>query len=201
MLGEQIITVIFEGGNFTSASTDLVTAALTWFAIGLVGYGLTEIITRVFYATRDTRTPVITGILTIILNIILAALLIDSLGIEGLAIALSATTAAEAVIMLLFLRYRSGQVFSSGFFGWLARVILATAMMGVVIGFTDDWLDMVLQADVSVLVQVAYFGLSMAVYVTTFVLTAWFLRIPELQQSVAKFARRIPSSLRNRLIR
>lgn len=201
MLGEQIITVIFEGGNFTSASTDLVAAALTWFAIGLVGYGLTEIVTRVFYATRDTRTPVITGILTIILNIILAALLIDSLGIEGLAIALSATTAAEAVIMLLFLRYRSGQVFSAGFLGWLVRVILATAMMGVVIGITDGWLDTVLQANVSILVQIAYFGLSMAVYLSTFVLTAWFLRIPELEQSVAKLARRIPSSVRNRLIR
>ena len=124
-----------------------------------------------------------------------------SRSIEGLAIALSATTAAEAVIMLLFLRYRSGQVFSPGFFGWLVRVALATAMMGVVIRVTEGWLDTVLGADVSMLVQATYFALSLAVYVTTFVLTAWFLRIPELEQSVSKFARRIPSSVRNRLFR
>lgn len=201
LLGRQVITIIFEGGNFTSGSTELVWAALMWFAVGLVGYGLTEIVTRVFYATRDTRTPVITGILTIILNIILAALLIDSLGIEGLAIALSVTTAAEAMIMLLFLRYRSGQVFSPGFFGWLVRVLVATATMGVVIRLTRGWLDLVLQADVSIVVHAAYFGLSMAAYLTTFVLAAWFLRIPELEQSVAKFARRIPASLRTRVIR
>ena len=71
----------------------------------------------------------------------------------------------------------------------------------VVIGITDGWLETVLQADVSILVHVAYFALSMTVYVATFVLTAWFLRIPELEQSVAKLARRIPASLRNRLFR
>ncbi len=201
MLGTPIITVIFEGGNFTPGSTELVSAALTWFAAGLVGYGLTEIVTRVFYATRDTRTPVITGVLTIVLNIILASLLIDSLGIEGLAIALSATTAAEAIIMMLFLRYRSGQIFSPGFFGWLVRVVLATAMMAVVIRVTEGWLAKVLDADVAIAIHLAYFGLSMAVYVATFVLTAWFLRIPELEQSVAKVVSRLPASLRNRLVR
>src|SRR5690606_11440860 len=50
LAGRPVVMVIFEGGNFTERSTDLVVAALTWFAIGLVGYGLTEIITRVFYA-------------------------------------------------------------------------------------------------------------------------------------------------------
>jgi putative peptidoglycan lipid II flippase len=200
LAGRPIVKIIFEGGEFTENSTELVVSALTWFAIGLVGYGLTEIITRVFYAMRDTRTPVITGILTIVLNIILCALLIDSMGIEGLAISLSATTAAEAIIMLLFLRYRSGQVFSPGFFGWLIKVILATAIMSIVMLYTRPWLDDVLIADVSLVVHVVYFGLSMAVYVMTFIVAAWILRIPELEQSVAKFASRIPASLRNRLI-
>jgi putative peptidoglycan lipid II flippase len=200
LAGRPIVKIIFEGGEFTENSTELVVSALTWFAIGLVGYGLTEIITRVFYAMRDTRTPVITGILTIVLNIILCALLIDSMGIEGLAISLSATTAAEAIIMLLFLRYRSGQVFSPGFFGWLIKVILATAIMSIVMLYTRPWLEDVLNADVSLVVHVVYFGLSMAVYVMTFIVAAWILRIPELEQSVAKFASRIPASLRNRLI-
>lgn len=201
LAGRPIVQVIFEGGNFTDRSTDLVVAALVWFAIGLVGYGLTEIVTRVFYAMRDTRTPVITGILTIILNIILCGLLIDSLGIEGLAISLSATTAAEAVIMLFFLRYRSGQVFSPGFFGWLVRVVLATAVMVLVILVTRPWLADVLDTEVSILIHATYFGLSMAVYVATFVIAAWLLQIPELHGSMAKVSNRIPASIRNRLFR
>ncbi len=37
LAGRPVVMVIFEGGNFTERSTDLVVAALTWFAIGLVG--------------------------------------------------------------------------------------------------------------------------------------------------------------------
>ena len=50
-------------------------------------------------------------------------------------------------------------------------------------------------------IHAAYFGLCMAVYVATFVLAAWLLRIPELEQSLAKVARRIPASVRNRIFR
>jgi putative peptidoglycan lipid II flippase len=201
LAGRPIVMVIFEGGNFTERSTDLVVAALTWFAIGLVGYGLTEIVTRVFYAMRDTRTPVITGVLTIILNIILCSLLIGSLGIEGLSISLSATTAAEAVIMLFFLRYRSGQVFSPGFFGWLMKVIFATAAMGVVMRISSPWLLDVLEADISFVTHAVYLGLCMVAYVSTFVVAAWFMRIPELEQSVDKIAARLPANVRAILFR
>ncbi len=200
LVGKPIVSVIFESGSFDAASTDLVSAALTFFAIGLVGYGITEIITRVFYAMRDTRTPVITGILTIILNLILCALFIESLGHRGLALSLSLTTAAEAVIMMFFLRYRSGQVFSRGFFGWLVKVILAGAAMAAAILITRPWLDRVMDSDTSLIVQLIYFGICMALYVATFAWAAWALRIPEFHTSMQKFMNRLPGRLRSRMM-
>jgi putative peptidoglycan lipid II flippase len=196
LVGKPVVTVIFESGNFDAASTDLVSSALTWFAIGLVGYGLTEIITRVFYAMRDTRTPVITGVLTIILNIILCALFIQSLGHRGLALALSVTTAAEAIIMMLFLKHRSARIFSPGFFGWLMKVLGAGAAMAVVIIITVPWLSGVLDADVSLLVHLLYFAICMALYTSTFLFAAWVLRIPEFNSSVGKILNRMPARVR-----
>ncbi|MDQ3525342.1 MAG: murein biosynthesis integral membrane protein MurJ, partial [Chloroflexota bacterium] len=99
MLREPIVAFIFQRGSFDSRSTELVATPLAWFSLGLLGYALTEILTRVFYATRDTRTPVITGVITMILNLLLCTLLIGSLSHGGLAIALSVTTGAEAVIL------------------------------------------------------------------------------------------------------
>ena len=199
LVGKPVVMVIFESGNFDAASTDLVNAALMWFAIGLVGYGLTEIVTRVFYAMRDTRTPVITGILTIILNLILCSLFIGSLGHRGLALSLSVTTAAEAIIMMLFLRHRSGRIFSAGFFGWLVKVLVAGAAMAAVIVITAPWLRDVLHANVSLIVHLLYFGISLALYVFTFLFAAWALRIPELNSSVAKILHRIPARVRSRM--
>lgn len=199
MIGRAVITVIYEGGQFTAESTDIVAGAFRWFALGLVGYGLTEIITRVFYAMKDTRTPVITTILTIILNIILARLLMDSLGVEGLAIALSITTAAEAIIMMLFLKQRTGKVFSAGFFSWLVRVSFAATIMGVVIGVSRPWLNGVLESDTSFLVHLVYFLLCAGLYVFTFVWAAWALRIPELTMITNRAGRMIPVRIRERI--
>lgn len=199
LVGRPIVTVIFESGDFDEASTDLVSAALNWFAIGLVGYGITEILTRVFYSMRDTRTPVVTGILTIILNVILCALFIQSLGHRGLALSLSVTTAAEAVIMLLFLKHRSGRVFSPGFFGWLMKVLLAGAVMVVVITITVPWLDGVLRADVSIALRLLYFAICMALFTLTFLFTAWALRIREVHSSIDKILNRMPARVRARM--
>lgn len=199
MAGRSMIMIIFEGGQFDAQSTDIVAGAFRWFALGLVGYGLTEIVTRVFYAMKDTRTPVVTTIFTIILNVILARLLMDSLGIEGLAIALSVTTAAEAIIMMLFLRQRSGKIFSEGFFGWLMRVLGAAALMGVVIAISRSWLLDVLESDVSFVTHVAYFLICMGLYAATFVWAAWALRVPELIALVDRVMGMIPASIRNRI--
>jgi len=196
LVGRPIVTVIFQSGSFDAASTDLVSAALTWFAIGLVGYGVTEIVTRVFYAMRDTRTPVITGVLTIILNIILCALFIGSMGHRGLALSLSVTTAAEAIIMMLFLRYRTGRVFSPGFFGWLVKVVLAGAAMAVAILLTVGRLNRVLDSDTPLIVHLFYFAVCMGLYAFTFAWAAWALRIPEFHTSVNKLIARMPARLR-----
>lgn len=196
LVGRPIVTVIFESGRFDAASTDLVSSALVWFAIGLVGYGVTEIVTRVFYAMRDTRTPVMTGVLTIILNLILCALFIQSLGHRGLALSLSVTTAAEAIIMMLFLRYRTGRVFSPGFFGWLVKVLLAGGAMTVAILLTVGRLNRVLDSDAPVVLHLLYFGACMALYSLTFAWAAWALRIPEFHSSLNKIIARMPVRLR-----
>jgi putative peptidoglycan lipid II flippase len=200
LVGRPVVIVIFESGDFDEASTDLVSSALNWFAIGLVGYGITEILTRVFYAMRDTRTPVITGILTIVLNVVLCALFIQSLGHRGLALSLSVTTAAEAIIMMLFLKHRSGRVFSPGFFGWLVQVLLAGAMMVVAIAITVPWLNEVLGSDVSIAVRLLYFATCMALYTLTFLFAAWTLRIPEFHSSVSKVLNRLPTRVRARMM-
>jgi putative peptidoglycan lipid II flippase len=42
----------------------MVAWALLWYAAGLVGHALVEILSRAFYALHDTRTPVTVGVIT-----------------------------------------------------------------------------------------------------------------------------------------
>ena len=196
MLRKPIVQVIFQSGNFDESSTKLVIAPLACFAIGLVGYALTEILTRVFYATRDTVTPVITGVLTVVLNLLLCALFMESLGYTGLALALSVTTGAEAIILLLFLRDRIGHVVDASFGPWLLKVLAASGGMFVLLYFTVPWLEDALDGGGPPIAAFALFLYAMGVYMFAFITFAWLLRIPELQQVVNKFAARMPYRVR-----
>ncbi|MGI8403204.1 MAG: murein biosynthesis integral membrane protein MurJ [Thermomicrobiales bacterium] len=197
LLREPIVQALYERGNFTQASTALVTAPLAWFAVGMVGYGVTEILTRVFFATRDTMTPVVTGLLTIVLNIILCAILVGSMSQSGLALALSATTGAEAVILTLFLRHRIGQVVAPDFWGWLVRVLAATACMGAVVVLTVNMLKEAMRSNTgSRIAEYGIFLYAMGMYIFAFVVFALIFRIPELQAVVGKVASRLPRSAR-----
>lgn len=196
MLREPIVRVVLQRGSFDDESTRLVTAALAWFAIGLVGYALTEILTRVFYATRDTITPVVTGVLTVILNLILCALFLEVMGYTGLTLALSVTTAAEALILLLFLRQRNGHVVEASFGPWLLKVLGASALMlAVMIPTVPKVIDALKGG--SFLASYLLFLYAIGVYMATFVVGAWVLGIPELQSVVGKFAERMPAPVRS----
>lgn len=192
MLREPIVRVVLQRGSFNDESTNLVTAALAWFAIGLVGYALTEILTRVFYATRDTITPVVTGVLTVVLNLILCALFLEALGYTGLTLALSVTTGAEAVILLLFLRQRTGHVVEASFGGWLLRVLGASAVMLAVMILTVPMVKDALDRDGSVWPAYLLFFYAVGVYLTAFVVAALVFQIPELQAMLGKIAGRLP---------
>ncbi len=200
LVREPLVRLIYQSGSFDGRSTELVAAPLAWFGLGLVGYALTEILTRVFYATRDTRTPVITGVLTVIANLILASLVIDSLGHTGLAMSLSATTAAEAIIMWLFLRQRTGGIVTSGFGGWLLKVIVATSGMALLVWLTIGMVqDVQTNEAVNLLLREGLFLYALGMYILTFVVLAWLLKVPELDQLAGKLVARLPGGVGARI--
>ncbi|RPI23934.1 MAG: hypothetical protein EHM70_21875, partial [Chloroflexota bacterium] len=112
LLRQPLIKLIYERGVFTSASTDLVAWALLWFAAGLVGHSLVEILARAFYALHDTKTPVIVGIIAMSLNIAFSigfSALFERLNVPphgGLALANSLATGLEAIALLILMRRR-----------------------------------------------------------------------------------------------
>ncbi len=109
-----LVRWLYEGGEFTPRSTEMVGWALLWYALGLVFHSLLEIIVRAFYALHDTRTPVSVTAGAMTLNI-LFSLTFPSLFVRfgwmphgGLALANSLATFLECSLLLFLLRRRLG---------------------------------------------------------------------------------------------
>ena len=112
LLREPLIAVLFQRGEFTALSTQMVAWALLWYAAGLVGHNFVEVLSRAFYALHDTKTPVIVGTIAMTLNAIFSFafsalfLQLGWLPHGGLALANSFATALEAATLFILMRKR-----------------------------------------------------------------------------------------------
>jgi putative peptidoglycan lipid II flippase len=112
VLRKPVVALIYEHGEFTSASTELVAWALLWYTLGLVWHSVLEVISRAFYALHDTKTPVVVGVAAMSLNLIFSLLFSELFRQAGwaphggLALANSLATLLETCALLYLMRRR-----------------------------------------------------------------------------------------------
>ncbi|MSP11703.1 MAG: murein biosynthesis integral membrane protein MurJ [Chloroflexi bacterium] len=108
LLGQPLVRLLFEHGQFTPADTAATTLALSFYLIGLPCAAIDQPLVYAFYARKNTSTPVIVGILAIGVYLIVALTLIQPLGMVGLVLANSAQWCSHMVIMLILTHLRLG---------------------------------------------------------------------------------------------
>ena len=91
------------------------------------------IVSRWFYAQKDTRTPMFVSFFTIALNIMLAISLArpTSYGIAGLALAQSIVAMVEVLILVTIMLIRDHKLFNAEFWDGLVRIMSVTGFSAV----------------------------------------------------------------------
>jgi len=140
VLGKPIIALIFEHGEFTTYDTAQTALGLRFYLLGLPFAAIDLPLIFAFYARKDTRTPVMVGILGVIIYLIVALSLIHPLGMVGLVLANSAQLTAHALIMLVLLHRRLEGVRGYRLLETTLKALLASAMMGFTTYLVLIWL-------------------------------------------------------------
>jgi putative peptidoglycan lipid II flippase len=138
VLGKPVIGFLFEGGEFTRQSTELVYYALQFYVVALISQSVLEVVVRAFAAQKDTLTPLIVSFFTTALNVLLAITLARPFsegGLEhgGLALANGIAVGVEALIGLTILHLRWGGVDAKRILTDASRAALASGVMGAAI--------------------------------------------------------------------
>lgn len=140
LLARPIISMLFEYGKFSGTVVEMTAWALTWYAAGLVGHSIMEVLTRAFYAQQDTKTPVIIGVIAMGLNVVFSiwfSRLFAQVGwipVGGLALANSLATALEATALFIFMRKRLNGIEGKSIADGAWRVGMAGLGMAVGLG-------------------------------------------------------------------
>lgn len=130
-LSKEIVVLLFGRGAFDVNAVTLTSQALLFYSIGMIGYALREILSRVYYSLQDTKTPMINASIGMIINIILNILLSRILGISGLALATSISALFTSSLLIFNLRTKIDNFDFSNIFIKITKILLASIVMGI----------------------------------------------------------------------
>ncbi len=101
-----IVRIIFGAKNFPWEATLLTGKALAVFSLSIAPQAAVQLLTRAFYAKKDTRTPLIINIATLILFIVTSYLFTETFawGVLGMSIAMSLSNTLNFVVLYLVIR-------------------------------------------------------------------------------------------------
>lgn len=128
-----LVTAFFRGGHFSVQDATITGHVLACLVAGLPAYVLVKVITPGFFARKDTRTPVKTAVIVLIVNVILNFILIDLFGVIGLAIATAVCAWLNCIMLYLILRHRGHFRIDLPLWGRLTRQLLAALAMAAVL--------------------------------------------------------------------
>jgi putative peptidoglycan lipid II flippase len=144
-IGEVLIKLLFEQGQFTPLMTATTYQALVYYCLGLFAYSALQVLSRSFYALQDSRTPMLAALITITVNIGLACYLAPIYQHQGLALAYSLAGIVNFLLLVLILRFKTGKLGGRQLAGSLIISMLASLLMYLAVRYSLIYLLKVLQ--------------------------------------------------------
>jgi len=180
LLATPLIRLLFEYRRFDPGSTALTASALFFMSIGMVGFGVQNVLIRAFFAEKRGKIPLLAGLVSIGVNLVLSWLLIDSMGVAGLALAAALALLASTLVLIPPAHGMLGRgLITAPLVKALGKMSLAALVMGIPVFFLHHVLSGVLGDDV--LSRLILVGIpTLAGFLVYFAL-AYALRLEETQ--------------------
>ena len=108
VLATPAMQLLYQRGAFRPEDTAATIPVFLVFLVGLVAHVLISLLAPIFYAGKDTRTPVAAVLLAVAVDVAAAAVLFPLFQLNGLALAIGLGAWAEVSMLFLMMRRRQG---------------------------------------------------------------------------------------------
>ncbi len=200
ILRAHIVRIIYGTGQFGWVDTRLTSACLALFSLSLFAYGLGLLLSKAFYAVRNTKTPTLITLITVGLNVGLCFLFVhflktanffsqslvsilklqglENISIIGLPLAYSISGIVQFFLLFWFLHKRIGITKQKEIFQTARKTFLATLPTIAAAYFSLRLFDLFLETSTFVGIFLQTTGTSV-IAVLVYLLTSLLLKSPE----------------------
>lgn len=197
-LSGPLIKLIYEWGEFDSFSTSITSRALLFFSIGMYGFGIQAILSRAFYANKDGRTPLISGLVSIIVNLTACIFLVDKFDVAGLAFASSLSTLVSALILIVPMKKKNKHIIDKNFGVDFLKIIGSSLVMMAAVYVLKNFIQQNLYD--SLLSRLIIILIPTSIGVLIYMTIAHALKIEEANMVISYFVK-ILNKIKNILIK
>lgn len=154
VMSDDIVRFAYARGAFGEESVRVTAGAFLFFVIGVLAFGLRDLLSRAFHSMQDTKTPFRVTLIGLGLNVLLDWILGSFMGINGLALATTLVGCVTVTVLFILYRRRMGR------FGLRSTAldigkILAAGALCVLAAFAINWLLPELYGTLNVFLRLA----------------------------------------------
>lgn len=179
-LSTPIVKLLFQRGEFDARATSMTSIALIMYSLGMVAFGLRDILGKVFYSLQDTKTPMKNGIISMILNIVFNLITIKFMGHAGLALGTSLSSISCIILLFISLDKKIGNFGQEKILITLSKSILSAIIMGIIVVLTNNIVAN--RFGIGVLSQIIELVCSILIGVISYAIALILLRVEEIYE-------------------
>ncbi len=176
----SIVRFLFERGEFDAASTQLTVTALTFYALGLVSFGVDVILLRAYFSLSDTKTPALMEVVTLAIHVGIILLFRGSLAHGSIALAFTLSKTIKVLLLFWLLQYKDINIQLVENFRFFAKTGIATLVIYLIMSGYIGVFATLFPSD-AFIAQALLIGSSGCLGIGLFFVAVFFLKIQEVR--------------------
>ncbi len=178
-----VVRLVFGASQFDWQATVLTGMTLSAFALSMFAQAAVHVLARAFYALYDSKTPVVVGVVSILINTTLSIVLIVGFGLPVWALGFSASCAniINAFALLILLDRRVEQFSRKDLIIPIVKMGVAALMTGVALYIPLKLLDQLVFDTTRTFGLILLTGVSSAIGLVTYGVLSWVLGVGEVR--------------------
>ena len=169
LLSKNIISCVFGHGRFEVEDIERTSSIFTMYIISIFFVALRELLFRSLYSKKNMKLPLLVGVLSTAINIVLNMILVRNMGASGLALSTSLSTLCVTPILFFTILRKNSAIDSVDLFLFLGKIGLMASVMGIAVflikrycsipisGYIGQWINLLLYTITGITV---YFSLA-----------------------------------------
>lgn len=126
---KDVVKIAYGRGSFGEEAIILTSSVLAFYGLSYIFTGIREVVTKAFYAYKDTKTPMVNGIISVVLNIVLSIMLTYVMGISGIALGTTLALFIASILFIVSLKKKIPELTFSDIRYTIYKIIISSGIM------------------------------------------------------------------------